>query len=171
MRVFPYWFYAGGGGKNKDKFTTDKKVGCWRHKNYFLCSVFAPAKHVLWELKNNPTINLSQENPLERVEWWDMDLINIRTYSQQSTAVKEVYEKSGVSSCKLTHHRTLAVQHARYEGLAPFQILTMTKYMLDKLHLSYMAEVGKEVCKVTAGFGKEEPYFVPRSVAKEVFGW
>jgi hypothetical protein len=151
------------GGKNKDNFTTDKQVGCWRHRNYLLCPVFALAKHVLWELKNNPTINFSHENTKERAKWWDTDLINIRTYGQQSGAAKEVYEKTGVSSCKLTHHRTQAVQHAGSEGLAPFQISTMTKHMLDKLHSSYMAEVDKEVCKVMAGFSKEEPYFVPRT--------
>jgi hypothetical protein len=150
------------GDKNKDNFTTDKQVGCWRHKNYLLCSVSALAKQVIWDLKKNPTINFSHENPLERAEWWDTELVDIQTYSQQSSAAKEVYKKTGVNSCKLTHHRTLAVQHAGSEGLAPFQIATMTKHMLDKLHSSYMCEVDKEVCKVMAGFTKEEPYFVPR---------
>jgi hypothetical protein len=53
------------------------------------------------------------------------------------------------------------VQHAGSENLAPFQISTMTKHMLDKLRSSYMCEVDKEVCKVMASFTKEEPYFVP----------
>jgi hypothetical protein len=139
------------GGKNKDNFTTDKQVGCWRHRNYLLCPVFALAKHVIWDLKNNPAISFTHQNPLERAEWWDEELIDIQTYSQQSAAIKDVYEKTGVSSCKVTHHRTLAVQHAGSEGLAPYQISTMTKHMLDKLHSSYMCEVDKEVCKVMAG--------------------
>jgi hypothetical protein len=151
------------GCRNKDNFATDKQVGCWRHKNYLLCPVFALAKQVPGDLKNNPTINFTHEKPLERAAWWDTELIDIQSYSQQSSAVKEVYEKTGVISCKLTHHRTLAVQHAGSEGLAPFQISTMTKHMLDKLHSSYMCEVDKEVCKVMAGFTKEEPYFVPRT--------
>jgi hypothetical protein len=91
------------GGKNKDNFATDKQVGCWRHKNYLLCSVFALSKHVIWDLKNNPTINFSHKNPLERAKWWDTELVDIQTYSQQSSAAKEVYEKTGWSSCKLTH--------------------------------------------------------------------
>jgi hypothetical protein len=151
------------GGRNKDNFTTDKQVGCWRHKNYRLCSVSALAKHVLWDLKNNPTINFLHENKKEGASWWDTELVNIQTLPQQTRSAKEVYEKTGVSSCKLTHHRTLAVQHGASEGLAPYQISTMTKHLLDKLNASYMAEVDKEVCKVMAGFSKEEPYFVPRT--------
>jgi hypothetical protein len=75
-----------------------------------------------------------------------------------------VFEETNVVSCKVTHDRTLAVQHAGSEGLAPYQISTMTKHMLEKLHSAYMAEVGKEVCKVMAGLSKEEPYFVPRTM-------
>jgi hypothetical protein len=57
--------------------------------------VFAPAKHVIWDLRNNPTISFSQENPLERAEWWDIKLVDIQTYLQQSSAAKEVYKKRG----------------------------------------------------------------------------
>ncbi len=38
--------------------------------------------------------------------------------------------------------------------------------MLDQLHSAYMAKVDKEVCKVMAGFSKEEPYCVPRTHLK-----
>jgi hypothetical protein len=151
------------GGRNKDNFTTDRQVGCWRHKDYRLCGVSALAKQVLWDLKNNPTINFRHENRTEGASWWDTELVSIQTLPQQTRTAKEVYEKTGVSSCKLTHHRTLAVQHAGSEGLAPYQISTMTKHMLDKLSSAYLPEVDKEVCKVMAGFGKEESYFVPRT--------
>jgi hypothetical protein len=152
------------GGVHKDNNTTDKQVGCWRHKNYLLCSVSALARHVIWDLKNNPTINFLHDDPDKRAGWWDTCLVDWESYSQQSGPVKQVFEECGVVSCKVTHDRTLAVQHAGSEGLAPYQISTMTKHMLEKLHSAYMAEVDKEVCKVMAGFTKEEPYFVPRTM-------
>jgi hypothetical protein len=75
-----------------------------------------------------------------------------------------VFEETNVVSCKVTHDCMLAVQHAGSEGLVPYQILTMAKHMLEKLRSVYMAEVDKEVCKVRAGFRKEEPYFVPHTM-------
>jgi hypothetical protein len=152
------------GDVHKDNHVTDKQVGCWRHRNYLLCSVSALARHVLWDLKNNATINFLHADRDKQAGWWDTCLVDWETYSQQSGPVKQVFDETNVVSCKVTHDRTLAVQHAGSEGLAPYQISTMTKHMLEKLHSAYMAEVDKEVCKVMAGFSKEEPYFVPRTM-------
>jgi hypothetical protein len=98
-----------------------------------------------------------------------MCFVDWETYSQQSGPVKQVFEETNVVSCKVTHDHTLAVQHAGSEGLAPYQMSTMTKHMLKKLHSAYMAEVDKEVCKVMAGFRKDEPYFVPGTHLKLLY--
>jgi hypothetical protein len=75
--------------------------------------------------------------------------------------MREVYNATGVESCKLTHHRTHAVQYAGSEGLAPWQINTLTKHMLQKFHSAYQSEVDKESLKVMSGFSREESRFIP----------
>jgi hypothetical protein len=59
----------------------------------------------------------------------------------------------------LTHHRTHAVQLGGSEGLAPWQLNTFTKHMLDKLNSAYQPEMNQETAKVMASFEKDEPYF------------
>jgi hypothetical protein len=119
--------------------------------------VYVLASHVLLDLKNNATINFLHDDADKRADWWDTCLVDWETYSQQSGPVRQVFEETNVVSCKVPHNRMLAVQHAGSEGLAPYQILVMTKHMLEKLHSVYMAEVDKEVCKVMTGFSKEDP--------------
>jgi hypothetical protein len=77
--------------------------------------------------------------------------------------MEQIFESTGVTCCKLTHLRTLAVQHAGSEGLAPWQINTMTKHMLEKINSAYQSEVDKTTMKVMAGFSQDESYFVPRT--------
>ncbi len=70
-----------------------------------------------------------------------------------------VYAATGVESCKLTHNQTHAVQLGGSEGLAPWQLNTFTKHMLDKLNSAYQPEMNRETAKVMAAFEKDEPYF------------
>lgn len=74
----------------------------------------------------------------------------------------QVYEKTGVRSCKLTHHRSHCVMHASTEGLQPHQVSTLTKHQTDKLSQAYWCEMHRGTMSVMAGFGKGEAYFVPR---------
>jgi hypothetical protein len=71
----------------------------------------------------------------------------------------QVYIENGVKSCKLTHDRTHDVQLGGSEGLAPWQLNTFTKHMLDKLNSAYQPEMNRETAKVMATFKKVEPYF------------
>jgi hypothetical protein len=58
------------------------------------------------------------------------------------------------------------VQQAGSKGLAPCQINSVTKHMLEKLHKSCQAEADKEACKVMSGFSKDEDCFVERKFLK-----
>jgi hypothetical protein len=148
------------GTVHKDNYTTDKQVGVWRHRNYLLCSVFNTALHVINDLSNDVTINFLHEDKSKRASWWDKPFLDFDTQNEESSAMKDVYKKTKVSSCKVTHNRTHAVQYAGSEGLAPWQINVFTKHMLEKLNSAYQAEMDKMSSKVMAGFGKEEPYVV-----------
>jgi hypothetical protein len=88
------------------------------------------------------------------------DVIAYDTLKEESNAMKDVCKATGVEGCKITHNRTYAVQMAGSEGLAPHQINSFTKHMLEKFHKSYQAEVDKEACKVMAGFSEDQGYFV-----------
>jgi hypothetical protein len=149
-----------GRGVHKDNFTTDKQVGAWRHRNYLMCSVFNTALHVINDLRNNSTINFYHREKSKRASWWDTPLVAFEKRNEESNAITQVYKKTGVSSCKVTHHRTAAIQLAGSESLAPYQISSFTKHMLEKIHSAYMPEIDKQACKVMADFGKDEPYVV-----------
>jgi hypothetical protein len=147
------------GTAHKDKFTTDKQVGTWRHKFWELCSQFNLSLSVINDLRNDSTVNFLHEEKDQRAPWWDKPLIEFDKPEEDSGAMKQVYRDTGVKSCKLTHHRTHAVQLAGSEGLAPWQITTMTKHMLDKLNSAYQPEMDRETAKVRSGHERDEPYF------------
>jgi hypothetical protein len=150
------------GKGHKDNFTMDKQVAVWRHVDYQLCSVFATALHLINDLSKDLTINFHHANKARRASWWDSPLIDYDTYSEESSAMKQVYDATNVESCKLTHHRTQMVQQAGSEGLAPYQINTLTKHMLEKIHSAYQSECDKETLKVMGGQSRDESRFVER---------
>jgi hypothetical protein len=145
---------------HKDGFTTDKQVGSWRHRHYIMCSQFTTALHIINDLRNNSTINFYHVEKSKRAPWWDTPLVAFTKRDEESSAIKQVYKKTGVSSCKVTHHRTHAIQLAGSEGLAPYQVATISKHITEKLTSAYMPEIDKQACKVMADFGKDEPYIV-----------
>jgi hypothetical protein len=147
------------GDAHKDRSTTDKQVGVWRHREYLLCSVFNTALHVINDLSTDTTINFYHYDKKLRAAWWDKPLIEYEASGQESSAMTQVYAATGVESCKLTHNRTHAVQLGGSEGLAPWQLNTFTKHMLDKLNSAYQPEMNRETAKVMAAFEKDEPYF------------
>ena len=59
--------------------------------------------------------------------------------------MKQIFAATGVQSCKLTHDRTTSLQYAGFEGLAPFQVNTLTNHMLDKQHSAYQSVTECEV--------------------------
>ena len=78
--------------------------------------------------------------------------------------MQQIYDATGIEHCKLTHHRTSALQYAGFNGLNPHQVHTLTKHLIEKIMSAYQSEAEKETLKVMAGFEKNEPYFVPRSL-------
>ncbi len=150
------------GKGHKDNFTMDKQVAVWRHVDYQLCSVFATALHLINDLSKDFAINFLHPDKTKRAGWWDSPLIDYKTYSEESSAMKQVYDGTGVESCKLTHHRTQMVQQAGSEGMAPYQINTLTKHMLEKIHSAYQSECDKEKLKVMGSQGRDESRFVQR---------
>ena len=147
------------GDAHKDRSDTDKQVGVWRHREYILCSVFNTALHVINDLSKDTTINFYHQDKKTRAGWWDKPLIEYEASGQELSAMTQVFAATGVESCKLTHNRTHAVQLGGSEGLAPWQLNTFTKHMLDKLNSAYQPEMNRETAKVMAAFEKDEPYF------------
>jgi hypothetical protein len=76
------------GTLHKDRHETDKQVCCWRHKDYKLCSVFATAAYVIWNLSQIADISFKHENKNEaRAVWWDIPLIDWEQYNGESTVL------------------------------------------------------------------------------------
>ena len=68
------------GVKNKDRHDSDKQVGCWRHKSYKQCSVFATAVTILHYLSTSD-VKFEHKNKRERAPWWEIPLIDWSEYS------------------------------------------------------------------------------------------
>ena len=151
------------GNIHKDNHISDKQIGCYRHRDYLLCPTFHTACAVIYKLSRAADIDFLHPDRRARAKWWDLDLIDFSTLSQESSAMSQVFKATKIDPCKLTHHRTNAVQRAGSESMAPHQISTMTKHVLDKMHQAYYPEVDKKLCAVMAGFSNDEKWYVPRT--------
>jgi hypothetical protein len=151
------------GEVNKDNHLTDKQVGVMKNKDFLLCASFNTALHVINDLANDNTINFLHVDKAQRAPWWDKKLIDMTECSEEGAAMEAVYTATGVKSCKVTHHRTQAIQLAGSESLAPWQINTMTKHMLEKLPAAYQSETDRDTMRVMAGYPKGE-YFNENSL-------
>lgn len=71
------------GRAHKDRFTTIKQVCFWRHKKYLLDGNFAMAIITIWKLWNHGNSIKFQKPPgqTKRPKWWDIPLIDWRTYN------------------------------------------------------------------------------------------
>jgi hypothetical protein len=155
--------------KNKDNHLTDKQVGVQRHVNYVMCTVFATAVCVVLRLRSLAwRVNFKRGDPDLCSEWWDISLTQYVSCSEESSAMRSALVSAGLLEklAKVTHHRTMAVQYAGSRGLQPYQINTMTKHMLEKMHSAYAPEVEEETLKVMSGFRKHEHRFVPTEHVK-----
>ena len=65
--------------------------------------------------------------------------------TEASASTREIYKKTGVQSCKVTHHRTSALQYAGFEGLGPHKVNNLTNHILDKQHSAYQSQAEWQV--------------------------
>ena len=154
------------GPRNKERFTDNNCVGAQRHRDWRQCSIFATALRVIQLLTETPDISFKKPHKNKDADWWGLPLIDFDTLSDQSNLMQDVYKKTGVESCKVTHHRTQCVQFAGTEGLRPDQINTLTKHILQKFFKAYQSQCDKETLKVMSGFLKEQVRFIARELLK-----
>jgi hypothetical protein len=150
------------GDVHKDRYTTAQQVGVYRHRDYRRCTVFATAALVIMKLRKlDSRVRFLNENP--RPSWWDIPLNEYDTYNKESSAMRQALQSVDLfdKHTKVTHHRSMAIQHGGSRGLTQNQISTFTKHQQDKLNRSYMPEVEEETLKVMCGFKKHECRFVP----------
>lgn len=151
------------GNLHKENHVTDKQVGSQRNRDYRKCSVFATAVLVIMRLRDlGDELCFERGDVKERAEWWDTPLTEYDSYSEESSRMRLVIADADLADrySKVTHHRSMMVQYAGSRGLQPYQINTMTKHMLEKMHSAYQPEVEEETLKVMSGFRKSETRFV-----------
>jgi uncharacterized protein (DUF2267 family) len=146
---------------HKDRFTTEKQVGLWRHRVYKRCGTFALAMNLFSQLRKDTTTSFHHENQDQRAPWWDNPVIDFETYNEESSAMQQVLRNAGVGYHKTTHHHSQAVQAAGAESMQPYQIHSIMKHLVEKMNKSYQSECDREMLKVMAGFGKLDSYFEP----------
>ena len=152
------------GPKHKNRFRIPKQVGVQRHRDYRQCAVFCTGALLILRLRDlEDEINFLKPGKNGRALWWDKPLNYYKSYSEESSAMRQVLAAAGIyvqHGGKLTHHRTQMVQTAGSRGLQPYQVCTMTKHIPDKLHSAYLPEVEEETMKVMSGFRKGETRYV-----------
>lgn len=142
------------GGRGKEKSTTDKQIGVYRHRDYRQCAVFATGVLLIKLLRRiGDSIQFTQPTQKQDCNWWGIVLSRFATLNVQSDAMKEVYRSTGINpNGKITHHRSQSVLLGGSKGLDNNQISTFTKHIQDKLHSSYMPDCEKKALKVMSGF-------------------
>jgi hypothetical protein len=60
--------------------------------------------------------------------------------AEAAESTKAIYEATGVVNCKVTHHRTAALQYAGFEGLIAEQVNTLTNHLLETQHAAYHSQ-------------------------------
>ena len=101
------------GDVHKSRFTTNRLVGCIRHKDYLLCAIGITAANIISLLITlGPGFSFLRPNKKLRAPFWDVALIEYNTLNEETSAMKQVYRATGVESCKVTHHRSNAVMWA-----------------------------------------------------------
>ena len=151
------------GNLHKERHDTDKQVGLQRNRDYRKCTVFATSVLVIMKLRElDHLISFERGNTDERATWWDIPLTEYNSYSEESSKMRQALANSNLEDrySKVTHHRSMMVQYAGSRGLQPYQISSLTKHMLDKMHSAYQPEVEEETLKVMSGFRKSETRFV-----------
>ena len=151
------------GNLHKERHDTDKQAGAQRHREYRKCSVFATAVLVIMKLRElDHLISFKRGDTDKRATWWDIPLTEYNSYSEESSKMRLALADANLVDryANLTHHRSMMVQYAGSRGLQPYQINTMTKHMLEKMHSAYQPEVEEETLKVMSGFRKSESRFV-----------
>ena len=153
------------GEVHKDRYIIKKTVGCWRHKEWLLCSTGMTAMHLLYKLTLlGDSIDffwIDQVNAYAK--WHLIPVIDYANYAQQYEATTAVIQSAGLDPNKVTrHHRTEGMEYGGSNGLSGTELTTMSKHCIDKW-TKYAPEISKETCKVMAGFGKTEGYYVPRA--------
>ena len=149
---------------HKDRYIIKKTVGCWRHKEWLLCSTGMTAMHLLYKLTLlGDSIDffwIDQVNAYAK--WHLIPVVDYSNYAQQYEATTVVIQSAGLDPNKVTHHRTKGMEYGGSNGLSGAELTTMSKHCIDKW-TKYAPEINKETCKVMAGFGKTEGYYVPRA--------
>jgi hypothetical protein len=82
-----------------------------------------------------------------------------------STAYKRVLTAVGISWGRFLHLRVHGIEYGSTEGLGDDDATSISKHNEDrKLGKVYMTELRPHAMKVMAGCGKDETYFVPRTL-------
>ena len=151
------------GKVHKNNFGTCKLVGLQRHRDWRQCGVFCTGVLIVMKLRTlgNQINFYKSPDKKKAADWWGIPLNGYKTYSQESSAMRQVLSAAGLNvyGGKVTHHRSQMVQYAGSRGLSPYQVCTMTKHIQDKYHSAYLPEVEEETMKVMSGFRKNEARF------------
>ena len=69
------------GKSNKDRHDRDRQVAYWRHRDYRVCSIFATAAYLIWNLARDNDINFYHADKNQQAAWWDKDFTNWNNYN------------------------------------------------------------------------------------------
>jgi len=147
-------------------YSRTRVSGCYRHKIYYQCATGAIAMALFSTLQHDTELCFNEKEINGRPTWFKRLLSNDWANSRNaSTAYKRVLNTVGISWGRVVHLRVHGIEYGSTEGLGDDDVASISKHNEDgKLGKVYMTELRPHAMKVMAGCGKDEPYFVARTL-------
>lgn len=147
-------------------YSRTRVSGCYRHKIYYQCATGAIAMALFSRLQHDTELCFNEKEENGRPTWFKKLLSNDWGNSRNaSTAYKRVLNTVGISWGRVVHLRVHGIEYGSTEGLGDEDVASISKHNEDgKLGKVYMTELRPHAMKVMAGCGKDEPYFVARTL-------
>jgi hypothetical protein len=147
-------------------YSRTRVSGCYRHKTYYQCATGAIAMALFCRLQHDTDLCFNQKETNGRPKWFNRLLLNDWANSRNaSTAYKRILDTVGISWGRVLHLRVHGIEYGSTEGLGDEDVASISKHNEDgKLGKVYMTELRPHAMKVMAGCGKDEPYFVSRTL-------
>jgi hypothetical protein len=149
-------------GTHKEKGTTKRVAGAWRHKNYMKCSIGHLAMNMMCRLHSDADLHFFKymNGPKKGTSDWMKEPL-IRGWNNDNAAQKAyntVLNRVGVSWGKVTHLRKAGMEYASARGeLREKDIASMSKHQTDKIGKVYFTELFGPLLRVMSGHPKGDP--------------
>ena len=105
------------GGVHKDRQARTRVLGCWRSKNFMLCSTGMLSMVMFYRYYSDHELHFRRPNLEEKPDWWSIPIIQGWNSTQSArTAYTTVFDALNIVWAKCTHLRKAGTEYASAIG-------------------------------------------------------